>query len=238
MKKTKFLKYIFLSILFLILTVFGHTLYQGYRTYKIAISKQSIVDAVQTYREKPNYVDYASIDSDFIHAIIAIEDRRFFLREGIDWRALFRAALRNLKANQAVEGGSTITQQIAKNLYFVRQKRGIYEKIAEVYIMYDLEHLFSKEELLALYSNMNYYGDGYWGIHDAADGYFHTSADQLSIAQASLLAGIINAPSAYQLSTGYDLALQRQKKVLQAMRDTNYISADEYQEAQSEKISH
>ena len=104
-------------------------------------------------------------------------------------------------------------------------------------IMYDLEEKYSKEELFALYANMNYYGDGYWGLKNAARGYYKAQANDLSLAKAAILAGIPNAPSAYQLSTGYELAKNRQEKVLTTMVNNNIISEEEKAEALLEDVT-
>ena len=105
----------------------------------------------------------------------------------------------NLKAGELIEGGSTICEQIAKNLYLGGYVDGLEEKTAEIFLMKDLEKAFSKEELFALYANMNYYGDGYWGIRAACAGYYDLGPGELSVAKAAMLAGIPNAPSLYQL---------------------------------------
>ena len=102
--------------------------------------------------------------------------------------------------------------------------------------MHDLEEKYTDEELFALYANMNYYGDGYYGLKNAAEGYYGLSASDLSLAKAAMLAGLPNAPSAYQLSTGYEYAKKRQKKVLQCMLKNEYISEQEYNEALNEDV--
>lgn len=211
-------------------------LYEGHSLAYSAMDKTPISMKVEEYESDENYVSYDEIDEDFVHAVIAVEDKRFFTRNGFDWIALVRAILNNTMQGKNVEGGSTISQQIAKNLYFVGQSRGIGEKIAEVYIMLELEEEYTKEELFTLYANMNYYGDGYWGIEEASNGYYGVSASDLTIAQSAMLAGIPNAPSAYQLSSGYNLAKERQLKVLKRMLAEEYITEEEYNEALLEDV--
>ena len=103
-------------------------------------------------------------------------------------------------------------------------------------MMKALEQKYSKEELFALYANMNYYGDGYWGIGEAAGGYYESNAKDLTLGQATILAGIPNAPAIYQLSDGYELAKERQEWVLQTMVNNHYISDEEMKEALAEDV--
>ena len=157
-------------------------------------------------------------------------------RKGYDFVALGRALYHDLLAGEIIEGGSTITEQIAKNLYLGGYINGMEEKIAGIYLLFDLEEHYSKQELLALYVNMNYYGDSYYGIAQAAKGYYDASAGDLTLAQAAMLAGLPNAPSAYQLSTGYELAKQRQEWVLKTMQDNGCITEEEKRQALQEDV--
>ena len=225
-----------LILIFGILVFLGTILGQGFFRYQREIENRPLYTAVREYTEKEDYVDFEDIDDDFVKAVISVEDKRFFERKGYDFVALFRAFLHNLQAKKVIEGGSTITEQIAKNLYLGGYVNGIEEKTAEIFIMLELEKDFSKEDLFALYANMNYYGDGYWGLNDAAGGYYGASAKDLTLAQAAILAGIPNAPSILQLSTGYDLAKERQAWVLQTMVNNGYISEEEMDTALKEDV--
>ena len=147
-----------------------------------------------------------------------------------------RALYSDFQNRDLVEGGSTISEQIAKNLYLGGYVNGLEEKMAEIFIMLKLEDTFSKQELFALYANMNYYGDSYFDIHEAARGYYHKEPSQLSLAQSAMLAGIPNAPAVYQLSDGYELAKQRQEWVLKKMLENGYISKDQYETALAEDV--
>lgn len=232
----KLIRRILAVLILLIVAAVSLLLFRGQSLYRTTVAQMPIEEAASQYLEMDGYLSYDEIDADFVNAVIAVEDKRFFERHGYDWIALARAVINNFRYKSAVEGGSTISQQIAKNLYYQTRTRGIDEKVAEVFIMHDLEDIYSKEELFALYSNMNYYGDGFWGLRQAAQGYYGVSADNLSIAKAAMLAGIPNAPGAYQLSTGYDLARSRQKKVLSRMLATGYISQEEYNAALEEDV--
>ncbi len=229
--------FLFFLVLLLALTVFLAMMFsQGYQRYKEEIEALSIEKAVESYTGREDYVPYDQIDQDFINAVISVEDKRFFERKGYDLIALCRAIYHNFLAKDFIEGGSTITEQIAKNLHLGGYINSPEEKMAGIFLMRALEQLYSKEELFALYANMNYYGDGYWGISEAARGYYDRDADDLSLAQAAMLVGIPNAPAVYQLSDGYELAKQRQEWVLQTMVNNAYISEAQMKEALREDV--
>ena len=233
---TKKLLSIFSVLLAMVLACLGFLGYQGYVRYQREIQKTPIREAVKAYTDREDYVSFDKIDEDFVNAVIAVEDKRFFTRKGYDLIALFRAISHNVRYKDLVEGGSTISEQIAKNLYLEGYVDGLEEKAAEIFLMFDLERNFSKHELFALYANMNYYGDGYWGISQAAEGYYQTSCDDLSLAKAALLAGIPNAPAIYQLSDGYEDAKERQSWVLQTMLNNGFITEQEMDEALKEDV--
>lgn len=226
-----------LKILLCLAILFGLVVVlPGYLYYQKTVNETPIEQAAAVYFEMDDYVDYGSLDTDLVDAVVAVEDQRYFTRRGMDVRALIRAIRNNLLAGENIEGGSTISQQIAKNLYYQTTNRTTVVKASEIMIMYELETMYSKEELLALYVNMNYYGDGFWGISQAAQGYFGASPSDLTIAQAAMLAGIPNAPSAYQFSTGSHLAVSRQGKVLSRMLEEGFITQQEYENALSEDV--
>lgn len=233
--RTKILK-ILLAVLAACFMVAGWYIWGGYREYQALIAETPISTAVERYTGQDGYLEYEEIDPDFVHAVVSVEDKRFFSREGFDWIALIRALLKNFTVGKTVEGGSTISQQIAKNLYHESSGRGVKEKISEVFIMTDLEKEYAKDDLLALYANMNYYGDGYYGLRQAAEGYYRTEPYNLSLAQAAMLAGIPNAPSVYQLSSGFELAVSRQHKVLLTMEKNGYITEAQAEEAEQEDV--
>ena len=222
-----------LTVLILIPTLYANNCF--IEAQKL-MNLEPISKKVDEYTEKAEYIPFDEINKDFVNAVVATEDKRFFTRKGFDWIALARAVIVNVVSGQKREGGSTLSQQIAKNLYFQSSSRGIKEKIEEVAIMLQLEDAYSKEELFALYACMNYYGDGYWGLNSAAKGYYNLDQKELSLAKCAMLAGIPNAPGLMQLSTGYDLAKKRQEKVLNRMLDEQYISEEEYKQALTEEV--
>ena len=233
--KRKLLSVVFV-LLAMILSCLGFLAYQGHVRYQREIERLSVKEAVGAYTSREDYVPFDQIDEDFVNAVISVEDKRFFSRKGYDLIALIRAVLHNARYGSMVEGGSTISEQIAKNLYLDGYVDGLEEKAAEIFLMFDLEDAFSKEELFALYANMNYYGDGFWGIKEAAEGYYGKRSDDLSLAQAAILAGIPNAPAVYQLSDGFEDAKGRQTWVLQTMENNGFISQEELDEALKEDV--
>ena len=165
----------------------------------------------------------------YLDAVVAVEDHRFEQHLGIDLIAIGRAAWNNLTSWSLREGGSTITQQLAKNMYFTQEKSFI-RKIAEMFMAFRLESSYTKDEILELYVNSIYFGDGYYCVRDASQGYFGKDPIDMTDYESTLLAGIPNAPSVYSLTANPDLAEQRQQYVIQQMVRYGYISEEEGQE--------
>ena len=178
-------------------------------------------------RASENFVKYSDLPDDLINATIAVEDHRFRNHGAIDFIAIARAISSNLKAGNAVEGGSTITQQVAKNLYFMEEKDNFSRKSAELILSYHLEKNYSKEEIFELYVNTIYYGNGYYGIKEAANGYYNKDPKDLTLAECTLLAGIPNAPSVYAPTVNMELCKSRQSKVISSMVKYGYLTQEE-----------
>jgi penicillin-binding protein 1A len=174
--------------------------------------------------ELPDYVP---------NAVIAIEDRRFYSHMGVDPIGLLRAAYANYNSGRVVQGGSTLTQQLAKNL-FLTPERTIERKLQEVVLAVWLESHFSKEEILQLYLNRVYFGAGATGIEKAARTYFQKSASELDIAEAATLAGVLKAPSATNPASNPKAAGERARLVLQSMADAGFITPEEAAEIASQ----
>lgn len=198
----------------------------GYNMYKEAIEKTSLEDKVEEIKEKRNYTKISELPQIYIDAVISVEDHRFYTHKGIDIIAIGRAAWNDIKAMSFVEGGSTITQQLAKNIYFTQEKK-IERKIAEVFMATKIEEKYSKKEILELYLNTSYFGDGYYTVKEASRGYFNKEPYQLSKYEAIMLAGIPNAPSEYAPTKNMDLAQKRQKQVIDKMIKYKYLSDEE-----------
>ncbi len=163
-------------------------------------------------------------------ALLAIEDRRFYRHFGLDPLGLARAMWHNVRAGQVVAGGSTITQQLAKNL-FLTPDQTLRRKIQEALLAMALEYRFSKDEILAAYLNRVYFGAGAYGVDAAAWVYFNKPATSLNLREAALLAGLLKAPSRLSPRNNMGLAEQRTRIVLQAMRDAGYLTAEQAQQA-------
>lgn len=163
-------------------------------------------------------------------AVLASEDRRYYSHFGLDLWGLGRAAWVNMQAGHVVQGGSTITQQLAKNL-FLKPERTLPRKIQEALLALYLEMSFSKDEILAIYLNKVYFGAGAYGIDAAARRYFNKPASRLTLVEGAILAGLLKAPTRYSPVNGIELAQTRAKLVLAAMVDVGFITSDERDDA-------
>lgn len=226
----KFIKRLIFSITIALLIAGGIVGYQGYDMYKTAIAEISIVEKVQEIKEEVSeFTTYDQLPKDYINAVIAVEDRRFFDHNGIDIISIGRAVVTNVKEKRLAEGGSTITQQLAKNTYFT-QKKEFTRKIAEIFMAREFENSLSKEEIFELYVNTMYFGDGYYCIADAAEGYFDKEVSQMNLHEATLLAGIPNAPSVYSPNANPELSRQRHSQVIRQMVKYNYLEESKGEE--------
>ena len=149
-------------------------------------------------------------------ALVATEDKRFYEHGAVDFFSIGRALYTNIIAGQTVEGGSTITQQLVKNL-FLSSKRIMSRKVEEIFLAYLMEHYYSKDEIITMYLNTIYYGTDYYGIKAASEGYFNTDPKDLNLSQAAVLAGIPQAPSYFNPVSNMDATKQRQRTVLTLM---------------------
>lgn len=188
----------------------------GHTKYKEAIDTISLSDKINEIRSSDTYVEIDDISETFREAIVAIEDMRFYDHGAIELKSLLRAVLVNLREKEVLQGGSTITQQVAKNLYFDNDQNFI-KKIAEMFVAFDLEKNYSKDDILELYVNIIYYGDNNYGIKEASNNYFGVEPIDLDYDQSTLLAGLPQAPSAYSLGENYELAKERQEEVIEAL---------------------
>ncbi len=203
--------------------------HQGYLLYQEAIEGTSIKEKVESIRSKKNYTYLDEIPEIYKKAVIAVEDNRFYAHGGIDPIAIFRAIIHDIEALSPVEGGSSITQQLAKNTYFTQEKK-ITRKIAEAFMAIKLEEELEKDEILELYINTCYYGEGYYNIKDACKGYFKKEVKDMTDYECTMLAGIPNAPSVYAPTKNLELAKQRQEQVLDSMVRYNTITKKEAEE--------
>lgn len=177
--------------------------------------------------ELPDYVP---------QAFLAIEDRRFYQHEGVDRMAIFRALLVNLRAGETVQGASTISQQLARNLFLTRDQT-INRKLREMVLASRIERRLTKDEILELYLNRVYLGDQAYGVDAAARRFFGKTAAELTLAEAAMLAGLPKAPSRSAPTENFERATARQHVVLDAMVDAGFITPEQRDEARAERIN-
>lgn len=189
----------------------------------------------QSGLERRALVDLDSLPSYVINAFIAVEDRRFYQHGGVDLKSVVRALYQNLVKGKIVSGGSTITQQVTKNLILGPQK-AYSRKIKEAILSYRIEKNLSKEEILYLYLNHIYLADGVYGVEMASRNYFGKSAKDITIAEACLLAGIPRRPELYSPRVNPSNALERQKTVISIMHDQEFITDRQKREAVAYKV--
>lgn len=168
-------------------------------------------------------------------AVIAIEDSSFYRHQGLNPYSVARAALANYKKGGVSEGASTLTMQLVKNLFLTRE-RTFSRKLAEAILAIRVEQVFSKDEILEMYLNNIYWGHNNYGIQTAAESYFNKSASELNLAEAAVLAGLIQAPEQYSPFLNYGNTKARQATVLDRMRKLNWITAEEEQAARSASL--
>ena len=169
-----------------------------------------------------------------VDAFLAAEDSGFYGHEGVDYGGIFRALLVNLKAGKIVQGGSTITQQVAKSLLLSRE-RDLSRKIKDFLLAQRIEERFTKEEILHLYLNQVYLGGGYYGIKSAFKGYFEKELSEATIAEAAMVAGLLVAPGKYSPYVNPEKARMRQDYVLRRLSETGKITIEQYEEARQER---
>ena len=223
----RFLLKLFLFILAIITIVVGVAFLNGKKYYDKVLEKQSLSSKVQEIRDSENFVRINDVPEYYINAVIAVEDHRFRYHGTIDIISLARAIISNFKQKDFVEGGSTITQQTAKNLFLIEEDDVINRKIAEFLIGVDLEKKYSKDEILEFYINTIYFGDGYYGIKEACNGYLKKDPKDITISEATMLAGVPNAPSIYAPTKNLNLTQSRQRKVIRDMVEYKYLTQEE-----------
>ena len=230
-----------LVLLVLVLTAAAYYFYGGYgkqveelKQEAVRLVRQSDVDTFKANQtsivyasdgsvistlkgEKDSY--YVSIEEmpvDAVTAIVSIEDKKFFRHHGIDYRALLRAVKAMVQNGEVKQGGSTITMQLARNI-FLSQEKTWQRKVEEMYIATELENKYSKDQILEFYLNNIYFGNGYYCIKDASEGYFGKEPEDLTDYESTLLAGVPNAPSKYAPTVNLELAEKRQEQVVERL---------------------
>lgn len=227
----KIIKRTLLFILVAIIIASGFVIYKGHEVYADALKTTSLADKIEKIKIDDSYVELNTLPVYYKNAIVSVEDHRYYDHGPIDLIAIMRAIVSNIRNKDLLEGGSTITQQVAKNLYFIgTDTNSLYRKIAEIFMAYDLEDTYSKDDILEFYINTIYFGDGYYGVDEACNGYFKKSAKDMTLYEATMLAGIPNAPSVYAPTVNKDLALNRQRKVISTMVENEYLTQEQADE--------
>ena len=222
----KFIKKLIIAIIVLIVVACSIVFLIGQSYYSKALKEKPLLTRVEEITRKENFVKFEDMSSYYRNAVISVEDHRFYDHGPVDFIAIARAIFINIKNGELQEGGSTITQQVAKNIVFSQEQSWV-RKVGEIFAAYDLEKNYTKKEIFELYVNTAYFGDGYYGIYDASYGYYNKSPKDLNLDESSMLAGVPNAPSVYAPTVNPDLAKKRQYHVLNTMLEYGYITKDE-----------
>lgn len=225
----KILKKLIILILLILIVVVSAFTAMGYSMYRKALKDMPLEEKIASIKAKDNYTTFNNLPKMYVNAVIAVEDHRFYNHHGIDIIGIFRAIFNDIRRFELVEGGSTITQQLAKNMYFT-QNREVTRKIAETFMALKIEKECEKEEIFELYVNTSYFGDGYYSVGDASRGYFNKEPIEMTDYESTLLAGIPNAPSIYAPTNNLELAIQRQKQVINRMIECEYLSQEQADE--------
>ena len=222
----KFIKKLLFAIFLLIIIICSIFFLIGHSYYSKALKEKPLISRVDEITQRENFVKFEDMSSYYRNAVISVEDHRFYDHGPVDFIAIARAVFTNVKNGELQEGGSTITQQVAKNVIFSQEQSWL-RKLGEIFAAYDLEKNYTKNEIFELYVNTSYFGDGYYGIYDASYGYYKKSPRDLNLDESSMLAGVPNAPSVYAPTVNPDLAKKRQYHVLNTMLEYGYITKDE-----------
>lgn len=212
---------------------------RNYSEVGVAGKIERIINVESAVNEKVrgmrHYVQLKDIPLRLRQAVIAVEDTRFYSHRGFDVEGIIRATIVNVEAGEIQEGASTITQQLVKNL-FLTQERSFTRKAEEVFLAMSVERSFTKDKILELYLNTIYFGSNFYGIYDAAHGYFGKEPKDLNLGECAMLAGLPNAPSVYSPYNNFMLAKRRQLIVIDAMVRANFISNYDAEKARIQEI--
>lgn len=265
-KKRKKVRRIILSYLFIIIVLIGviggYIAYEKFGKDILAFRNEAIElvanSSIDTFRQDETsvvydakgkkirevtgekevyYKTYDEIPAYFVEAMVSVEDRRFYEHNGVDYEGIMRAAYILFKNNGAItQGASTITQQLARGIFLTNEVS--YErKIKEIFIAWELEKKYTKQQILEFYLNSIFFSNGYYGIGAAAKGYFNKDLDELSVSEVAFLCAIPNSPTYYDPRQNYDHTIQRRNKILGDMHEQGYLNDIEYQMASKEEIT-
>lgn len=192
-------------------------------------------EAGSLYAQKGTFTSIEEISPTIQEAIIATEDQRFMTHRGFDLIGIGRAALGYVVQGGIVGGGSTVTQQLTKNAY-LSSDQTVTRKLKELFLAIEIEKSYSKEEILEMYLNNSYFGNGVWGVQDASQKYFNKNASDLSLSEGATLAGMLKAPTNYNPIDNYERAINRRNLVLKLMQETDKITEEERNQAAAAEL--
>ncbi len=222
----KIIRKIIIVVIVISIIFVGYFVIKGYNMYREAIETISLEDKIKQIRNVSNYTKLDEIPKIYLDAVISVEDHRFYEHNGIDIISICRAVINDIKQMSFVEGGSTITQQLAKNTYFTQEKK-VERKVAEIFMAFNFEKNYSKDDILELYVNTSYFGDNCHTVKEASRHYFGKEPMKMTDYESIMLAGIPNAPSVYAPTINLKLAKERQRQVLNKMIEYKYLTEDE-----------
>lgn len=247
-KKYHLTKVLVLIVLTVILVFSGYLFYLAKTAdvseLKAGLSQMTVIydkdgdKAGTLYSQKGSYVNIDKISKNVQKAVVTTEDRRFYEHRGFDPIGIARAAVRMVINGGSTEGGggSTLTQQLAKNAY-LGQQQTFDRKAKELFLAIEIEKHYSKDDILDMYLNNAYFGNGVWGVQDASEKYFGIPASQLDVSQSACLAGMLKGPGIYNPIDHYDNAINRRNTVLKLMLDNKQITDQEYKTAKAEPLN-
>ena len=206
----------------------------GYVMYRSALDEMPIKEKVEEIKSKETYTSIDLIPQIYKDAVVAVEDHRFYEHKGVDIWAILGAIVNDISNKKLIQGGSTITQQLCKNIYFT-QDRTLQRKFAEIFMAAELEDECEKDLILELYINTCFYGNGCYTLTEATHYYLDKEPKELTDFEATLIAGVPNAPSLYNPKHSLKLAKERQSQVFYAMIKYGYITPEERDEIKSQE---
>lgn len=198
--------------------LFVYFLCAGYSMYKRVIDSRDVVAEIESIRAQEGFITADKLPKIYLDGVVIVEDKNFYSHKGLDYSAIAKAAVYNISSFSLSYGGSTITQQIAKNLFFTNEKK-IERKAAEVFMVRVLEENYTKIELLELYVNIIDFGEGYTGILEASRGYYGKEPIDLAREECAMLIGVPNSPKLYSPVSNPKLAEKKQRYVIEELRE-------------------
>src|SRR6187549_1105300 len=189
----------------------------------------------QIYVENRETVPYDQLPRDLINAVVAMEDTKFYTHSGYDFFGIIRAALKNFTAGQVRQGASTVTQQLARNTFALKE-RTFRRKLVEIFLARRIEERFGKQKIMELYLNRIYFGGGLYGAEAAARGYFGKPAREMTLAECATVAGLVKSPNKLSPWTDREASREARNFVLNRMRELGFINAEQFNAAEGEAL--